>query len=112
MTDKFLPSEQRGTMREGLSSSTKNFVRSRIEDEKDDSGGGMVDSNVTTGFTSVGLDWEVACIDALHCWDACTNALGGTEAGEVSCKVARHSGLGAVRSNVDAAQSQWVEREW
>ena len=65
-------------------------------------GGGMVDSSVTTGFTSVGLGWDVACKDAL----------GGTEAGEVSCKLARDNGLGAVRSNVDAAQSQWVEREW
>ena len=72
----------------------------------------MVDSNVTTGFTSARWGWEVACMDALDCWGACTDALGGTEAGEVSCKLARDSGLGAVRSNVDAAQSQWVEREW
>ena len=72
----------------------------------------MVDSNVKTGFTSVGLDWEVACMDSLGWWDACTDALGGTEAGEVSCKLASDNGLGAVRSNVDAAQSQWVEREW
>ena len=106
MTDKFLPSEQRGAMREGLSSSTRNFVKSRIEDEKGDSGGGMVDSNVTTGFTSVGLGWEVACMDALDWWDACTDALGGTEAGEVSCKLESDNGWGAVRSNVDAAQSQ------
>ena len=93
-------------MREGLSSSTKNIVKSRIEDEKDESGGGMMDSKVTTGFSSVDLSWEVACIDDGDCWDACTDALGGTEAGEGSCKHARESGLGAVRSNVVAAQSQ------
>ena len=51
-------------------------------------------------------------MDALDCWDACTIALGGAEAGEVSCNLARDNGLGAVRPNVDAAQSQWVEREW
>ena len=72
----------------------------------------MADSNVKTGFTSVGLDWEVACMDSLGWWDACTGAFGGREAGEVSCKLASDNGLGAVRSNVDAAQSQWVEREW
>ena len=51
-------------------------------------------------------------MDIGDCWDACTVALEGAEAGEVSCKRARDSGLGAVRSNVDAAQSQWVERDW
>ena len=45
-------------------------------------------------------------MDGGDCWDACTVALGGAEAGEGSCKRARESGLGAVRSNVDAAQSQ------
>ena len=65
-----------------------------------------MDSNVTTGFSSVDLAWEVACMDDGDCWDACTVALGGTEAGEGSCKQARESGLGAVRSNVAAAQSQ------
>ena len=72
----------------------------------------MADSNVKTGFTSVGLDWGVVCMASLDWWDACTDALGGTEADEVSCKLASDNGLGAVRSNADAAQSQWVEREW
>ena len=72
----------------------------------------MVDSSVTIGFTSVGFGWEVALMGAWGWGGACTDALGGTEAGEVSCKLARDNGLGAVRSNVDAAQSQWVEREW
>ena len=98
-------------MREGLSSSTKNIVRSRSEDEKDESGGGIVDSNVTTGFTSVGLAGEVACMDTVDCGGACTVVSEGAEAGEVSCNRARDNGLGAVRSNVDAAQSQWEERD-
>ena len=51
-------------------------------------------------------------MDSLDWWDSCKDALGGTEADGVSCKLASDNGLGAVRSNVDAAQSQWVEREW
>ena len=101
MTDRFPPSEQRGAKREGLLSSTKNFDRSRIADERFEAGGGMVDSSVTTGFTSVGLVRGVACKEAL----------GGAEAVGVSCKLESDNGWGAVRSNVDADQSQWVERE-
>ena len=91
---------------------TKNIVRLRLEDEKEGSGGGMADSNVKTGFTSVGVDLGFACMGSLDWGDACTGAVGGTEADEVSCKLARDNGLGAVRSTVDAAQSQWVERLW
>ena len=81
---------------------TINIVRLRLEDKGEGSGGGTVDSNVKTGVASVGLDSGVACTDAGE----------GAEADGVSCKLASDNGLGAVRSNVDAAQSQWVEREW
>ena len=102
MTDRFLPSGQRDSKREGLSASTKNFDRPRIADEWFEAGGGMADSSVTIGLTSVGLVRGVACKEAL----------GGAEAVGVSCKLESDNGWGAVRSNADAAQSQWVDREW
>ena len=98
---KFLPSEQRDSKRDGLSSSTTNFDRSLIADEGFEAGGGMVDSNVTIGFTSIGMVRGIAC----------KGASGVVEAVGVSCKRESDNGWGAVISNVDAAQSQWFERE-
>ena len=61
---------------------------------------GAVDPGVSSGFSSRVLEDGFACIGV---W-------GGVGSVGFSCMLESDSGEGAVRSSVDAAQSQWVDR--
>ena len=107
MADRFLPSEQRGSRRDtlrldgGLLSSTINCDRSLGADDGFVAGKGMVGPVGSLGFTSKGMVRDFACRGGL--------GVGGAVG--FSCKLESDNGGGVVRSSVDAAQSQWVDRE-
>ena len=107
MADRILPSEQRGSRRDtlrrdgGLLSSTINLDKSLGADDGFVAGKGMVDPSVSSGFTSEGVVRDFARRGVL--------GVGGAVG--FSCKLESDNGGGVVRSSVDAAQSQWVERK-
>ena len=106
MADRFRPSEQRGSRRDtlrwdgGLLSSTINIDKSLGADDGFVAGKGMVDPSVSIGFTPRVLVRDFACRGVL--------GVGGAVG--FSCKLEGDNGGGVVRSSVDAAQSQWVDR--
>ena len=113
IADRSRPSEHRGPPVEGgLKSLTKNRDRSLVMDVTS----GMHDDRFTCrggGVTSVGRSLEDGCT----CIEGgggvgftCKGSGGVLESGDFSCNLDNDSGRGAVRSSVDAAQSQWVER--
>ena len=107
MADRFLPSGQRGSRRDtlrwggGLLSSTINFDKSLGADDGFVAGKGMVGPSVSIGFTSRGVVRDFACRGVL--------GVGGAVG--FSCKLESDNGGGVVRSSVNAAQCQWVDRE-
>ena len=106
MADRFLPSEQRGSRRDtlrwdgGLLSSTINIDRSLGADDGFVACKGMVGPSVSIGFSSRGV------VEGF----ACREVLGAGGAVGFSCKRESDNGGGVVRSRVNAAQSQWVDR--
>ena len=85
----------------GLLPSTINFDKSLGADDGFVAGKGMVGPSVSIGFTSKGVVRDFACRGGL--------GVGGAVG--FSCKRESDNGGGVVRSSVDAAQSQWVDRE-
>ena len=106
MADRFLPSEQRGSRRDpvrwggGLLSSTINIDRSLGAGDGFVSCKGMVGPGVSIGFSSR----EV--VDGF----ARRRVLGAGGSVGFSCKRESDKAEGVVRSRVNAAQSQWVDR--
>ena len=117
IADRSRPSEPRGPWLDGgLKSSTKNRERSLEKVRRLDFTSGMHDDRFTCmggGATSVGRPLEGGCT----CMEGgrgagftCKGVGGVLESGDFSCSLDSDSGEGALRSSVDAAQSQWVER--
>ena len=107
-------------MEGGLKSSTKNRDRSLVRD----GASGMHEDRFTCregGVTTVGRVTSAvggSLEDGGTCMEgeggvgfACTGSGGVLESGDFFCNSDNDSGRGAVRSSVDAAQSQWEERE-
>ena len=73
---------------------------------------GAVGPGRSSGCSSRVLDDDFSCIEV---WGgigfACIGVWGGVVSVEFSCILESDSGEGVGRSNVDAAQSQWVDRE-
>ena len=122
----------------GLLSSTVNPERSLGVDRGMDFTSGMQDERltcmggcITTLGRSLGVDKGrvagngtvdpcVSCVlgggfSCIEVWEsvgfACKGAGGVVGSMDLSCMLDNDSGEGAIRSSVDAAQSQWVERE-
>ena len=99
-------------MEGGLRSSTKNRDRSLVRDGTS----GMHEDRFTCrggGVTSVGrftseIGWSLEGGGGMGF--ACTGSGGVLESGDFFCNSDNDSGRGAVRSSVDAAQSQCEER--